>query len=194
MCKMNEEIWKQAEADADKFKDLSTQGGKDLSDLIKQASTVNKQIDVLEEEVKILKQKKNSYLFDLIPAKMAEMGMDKVEVNGNAVSLATFVSATMPKDPIQREQAILHLRDIGASDFIKNEVTVKFGVNEDNRARSIQSELEEKGMDTTARVWVEPSTLKKLVRERVENNQTIDMELFNAHVGQIAKIKGGKDE
>ena len=191
---MNEEIWKQAEADADKFKDLSTQGGKDLSDLIKQASTVNKQIDVLEEEVKLLKQKKNSYLFDLIPAKMAEMGMDKVEVDGNAVSLSTFVSATMPKDPIQREQAISHLRDIGASDFIKNEVTVKFGVNEDNRARSIQSELEEKGMDTTARVWVEPSTLKKLVRERVENNQRIDLELFNAHVGQIAKIKGGKDE
>lgn len=191
---MNEEIWKQAEADADKFKDLSTQGGKDLSDLIKQASTVNKQIDVLEEEVKMLKQKKNSYLFDLIPAKMAEMGMDKVEVDGNAVSIATFVRATMPKDPIQREQAISHLRDIGASDFIKNEVTVKFGVNEDNRARSIQSELEEKGMDTTARVWVEPSTLKKLVRERVENNQTIDMELFNAQVGQIAKIKGGKDE
>lgn len=191
---MNEEIWKQAEADADKFKDLSTQGGKDLSDLIKQASTVNKQIDVLEEEVKMLKQKKNSYLFDLIPAKMAEMGMDKVEVDGNAVSLSTFVSATMPKDPIQREQAISHLRDIGASDFIKNEVTVKFGVNEDNRARSIQSELEEKGMDTTARVWVEPSTLKKLVRERVENNQRIDLELFNAHVGQIAKIKGGKDE
>jgi hypothetical protein len=191
---MNEEIWKQAEADADKFKDLSTQGGKDLSDLIKQASTVNKQIDVLEEEVKLLKQKKNSYLFDLIPAKMAEMGMDKVEVDGNAVSLSTFVSATMPKDPIQREQAMSHLRDIGASDFIKNEVTVKFGVNEDNRARSIQSELEEKGMDTTARVWVEPSTLKKLVRERVENNQRIDLELFNAHVGQIAKIKGGKDE
>lgn len=191
---MNEEIWKQAEADADKFKDLSTQGGKDLSDLIKQASTVNKQIDVLEEEVKMLKQKKNSYLFDLIPAKMAEMGMDKVEVDGNAVSLSTFVSATMPKDPIQREQAISHLRDIGASDFIKNEVTVKFGVNEDNRARSIQSELEEKGMDTTARVWVEPSTLKKLVRERVENNQRIDLELFNAHIGQIAKIKGGKDE
>jgi len=191
---MNEEIWKQAEADADKFKDLSTQGGKDLSDLIKQASTVNKQIDVLEEELKMLKQKKNSYLFDLIPAKMAEMGMDKVEVDGNAVSLSTFVSATMPKDPIQREQAMSHLRDIGASDFIKNEVTVKFGVNEDNRARSIQSELEEKGMDTTARVWVEPSTLKKLVRERVENNQRIDLELFNAHVGQIAKIKGGKDE
>lgn len=191
---MNNEIWKEVEADADKFKDLSTEGGKDLSDLIRQATNLNKQIDVLEEELKTLKQKKQSYMFDLIPAKMGEMGMDKVEVNGNAVSLATFVSATMPKDPIQREQAMSHLRDIGASDFIKNQVMVNFGINEDNMARSVQSELDDKGMDTTARVWVEPSTLKKLVRERVENNQKIDLELFKAHVGQVAKIKGGKDE
>ena len=191
---MNNEIWKEVEADADKFKDLSTEGGKDLSDLIRQATNLNKQIDVLEEELKTLKQKKQSYMFDLIPAKMGEMGMDKVEVNGNAVSLSTFVSATMPKDPIQREQAMSHLRDIGASDFIKNQVMVNFGINEDNMARSIQSELDDKGMDTTARVWVEPSTLKKLVRERVENNQKIDLELFKAHVGQVAKIKGGKDE
>ncbi|WP_339663469.1 hypothetical protein [Croceibacter atlanticus] len=191
---MNNEIWKEVEADADKFKDLSTEGGKDLSDLIRQATNLNKQIDVLEEELKTLKQKKQSYMFDLIPAKMGEMGMDKVEVNGNAVSLSTFVSATMPKDPIQREQAMSHLRDIGASDFIKNQVMVNFGINEDNMARSVQSELDDKGMDTTARVWVEPSTLKKLVRERVENNQKIDLELFKAHVGQVAKIKGGKDE
>ena len=191
---MNNEIWKEVEADADKFKDLSTEGGKDLSDLIRQATNLNKQIDVLEEELKTLKQKKQSYIFDLIPAKMGEMGMDKVEVNGNAVSLSTFVSATMPKDPIQREQAMSHLRDIGASDFIKNQVMVNFGINEDNMARSVQSELDDKGMDTTARVWVEPSTLKKLVRERVENNQKIDLELFKAHVGQVAKIKGGKDE
>ena len=191
---MNNEIWKEVEADADQFKDLSTEGGKDLSDLIRQATNLNKQIDVLEEELKTLKQKKQSYMFDLIPAKMGEMGMDKVEVNGNAVSLSTFVSATMPKDPIQREQAMSHLRDIGASDFIKNQVMVNFGINEDNMARSVQSELDDKGMDTTARVWVEPSTLKKLVRERVENNQKIDLELFKAHVGQVAKIKGGKDE
>jgi len=52
---MNNEIWKEVEADADKFKDLSTEGGKDLSDLIRQATNLNKQIDVLEEELKTLK-------------------------------------------------------------------------------------------------------------------------------------------
>ena len=33
-------------------------------------------------------------------------------------------------------------------------------------------------------------TLKKLIRERVEANQEIDLDIFNAHVGTIAKIKG----
>ena len=33
-------------------------------------------------------------------------------------------------------------------------------------------------------------TLKKLIRERVENRQEIDLEIFNAHIGQKAKIKG----
>ena len=33
-------------------------------------------------------------------------------------------------------------------------------------------------------------TLKKLIRERVEANQEIDLEIFNAHIGQVAKIEG----
>ena len=98
----------------------------------------------------------------------------------------------MPKDPIDKERAIGHLRDIGAEDFIKNQVQISFGINQDNSARSLQAELEDKGHDTTARTWGEPSTLKKLVRERVEANQPIDLELFKAYVGQTAKIKGGK--
>lgn len=118
------------------------------------------------------------------------MGIDKLEVDGNTVSLSTFVQASMPKDPIDKERAIGHLRDIGAEDFIKNQVQISFGINQDNSARSLQAELEDKGHDTTARTWVEPSTLKKLVRERVEANQPIDLELFKAYVGQTAKIKG----
>ena len=89
-----------------------------------------------------------------------------------------------------KEKAIGHLRHIGAGDFIKNQVQVSFGINEDNKARSIQADLDEQGLDTTARTWVEPATLKKLVKERVQQNQEIDLELFNAFVGQVAKIKG----
>jgi hypothetical protein len=121
---------------------------------------------------------------------MQETGLDKVVVGGNSVSLATFVSGTMPRDPLQRDIALSHLREIGASDFIKNEVSVSFPVSEDNRARAMQADLEDKGFETAAKTWVEPQTLKKLIRERVESGQEIDLEIFNAHIGIIAKIKG----
>ena len=118
------------------------------------------------------------------------MGLDKVEVNGNKVSLSTYVSGTMPKDPMQRDIAFQHLRQIGASDFIKNDVSVRFGVSEDNRARAMQADLEEQGFETVAKAWVEPQTLRKIIRTRLENNQWIDLEIFNAKIGTFAKIKG----
>jgi hypothetical protein len=188
--KLKNDVWTTIAADASAFEGLSTEGGKELSDLVRHATSLNKSIVTLEEEVKSLKVKRQTYLFDLIPAKMAEMGMDKVVVDGSSVTLSTFVQANMPKDPIDKQKAIDHLREIGAEDFIKNQVQISFGINEDNKARSIQADLDEKGLDTTARTWVEPSTLKKLVKERVQNNQTIDLELFNAFVGTVAKLKG----
>jgi hypothetical protein len=121
---------------------------------------------------------------------MHETGLDKVEVDGNTVRLETFVTGTMPKDPLQRDIAFAHLRQIGASDFIKNEISVSFGVSEDNRAKAMQSDLEDQGFDTNAKTWVEPSTLRKLIRERVENKQEIDLEIFRANIGTIARIKG----
>ena len=57
-------------------------------------------------------------------------------------------------------------------------------------AKSVQADLEEQGHDTTAKTWIEPMTLKKLLRERVENNEEINLEIFNAHIGTVAKIKG----
>ena len=186
------DVWSEITADANAFKNVTTDGGQELSQLVKSASDLIKDIKDKEDDLKLLKSKKQRYEYELIPAKMAEMGIDKLTVDGNTVSLTTFVQATMPKDPMDKERAIGHLRDIGAEDFIKNQVQISFGINEDNSARALQSELEDKGHDTTARTWVEPSTLKKLVRERVEANQPIDLELFKAYVGQTAKIKGEK--
>lgn len=184
------DVWSAITADASAFEGLTTELGGELSDLIRKCSEVEKQVVIAEDELKSLKKRRDSYLFDLIPAKMQEVGMDKVVVEGHTVSLSTFVSGTLPKDPIQRDIAFSHLRDIGCSDFIKNEVKVSFGIKEDNMAKSVQADLEEQGHDTTAKTWVEPMTLKKLLRERVENNEEIDLEIFNAHIGTVAKIKG----
>ena len=184
------DAWKQFEADADAFSNLTTEAGTELSGLIRQVASVEKDLAAKEAEVKALKAKKNDYLFDLIPSKMQEIGLDKVEVDGNAVSLTTFVSGTMPKDPIQKDIALSHLREIGASDFIKNKITVSFGVTEDNRAKALQADLEAQGFTTDAETKVEPMTLKKIIKEYVGNGKEIDLEIFNASIGTVAKIKG----
>mgnify|MGYP003648290577 FL=1 len=184
------DLWKTIEADASSFDDITTEGGAQLSELVRGTSEVLAEIVTAEEDLKALKRNRDRYLYDLIPAKMQEMGLDKVEVAGNKVSLQTFVSGTMPKDPLQRELALSHLREIGCEDFIKNEIIVSFGVKEDNRARSMQQDLEEQGFSPSNRTWVEPMTLKKLIRERVEASQSIDLEIFNANIGTVAKIKG----
>ena len=141
-----------------------------------------------EEKVKRFKGKRDRYLYELIPEKMQELGVDKVEVDGNAVSLITFVNGTMPKDPLQKQAAMAHLRDIGCSDFIKNTLTCQFGRSRDNEAKAIKADLEEAGLYPELGEKVEPSTLKKLIKDRLQNGQEIDTEMFNASVGQIAKL------
>ena len=166
------DIWDNITADAKSFESLSTEGGKELSDLIRATTSIEDQIEDLEKDLKALKVNRQKYLFDLIPAKMAEMGMDKVVVDGSSVSLSSFVQASMPKDPIDKVNALNHLREIGCEDFIKNKIEVSFGINEDNSAKALQADLDERGLDTSARTWIEPPTLKKLIRERVESQQS----------------------
>tara|TARA_R100001377_G_scaffold47642_1_gene27462 strand:- start:1812 stop:2381 length:570 start_codon:yes stop_codon:yes gene_type:complete len=185
-----EEIWNKIEADASVFNSLTTEGGGELAQMIRVVSEINQGVKAAENSLKSLRKNRDRYLYEFIPAKFSEMGIDKVEVDGNKVSLKTFVSGTMPKDPIAKEDAINHLRDIGAGDFIKNDVSVSFGVTQDNVAKDLAADLEDKGFETSSKTWVEPMTLKKLIRERVESNLEIDLDIFNAYVGQVAKIEG----
>ena len=189
---MSEDIFDAIEAESEKFADLTTEGGGELSELIVQANQIKQTVEESEEQIKVLKAQLNKYLFELIPAKMAEMGLDKVVADGNTVSLRQFVSATMPKDPTEKMMAFEYLRSIGKGDFIKNDVSISFGVSEDNRAIKLQKELEGHGYETTSKTWVEPQTLKKVIRESIENGETIELERFNAFIGTTAVIKGAK--
>jgi hypothetical protein len=188
--KMGVDIWDAIQVDASAFEGLTTQGGGELSDLIRKASQLNRTLKRMEDDLKSTRKNRDRYLYEFIPAKMSEMGLDKIEVDGNKVSLRTFVSGTMPKDPIEKDNALAHLREIGAADFIKNDISVSFGVTQDNSAKALRADLEDRGFEASSKTWVEPMTLKKLIRERVEANQEIDLEMFNAHVGQVAKIEG----
>ena len=193
---MNDDLWKAIEADgqadADAFENLTTEGATELASMVRHLISLQSELVEAEQKVKDLKSKVMNYTHDRIPAKMQETGLDEVKVGDNKISLATYVNGTMPKDPLQRDIALAHLRNIGASDLIKNQISVDFAVKEDNKARAVAADLEKAGHDPVSKTWVEPQTLKKLIRERTEKGQEIDLELFNASMGMYAKIKGDK--
>ena len=70
-----------------------------------------------------------------------------------------------------REKAFNWLRENGLGDIIKNEISVSFGRNEDNKAADYAALAEERGFQPTQKLKVEPMTLKALVRERIRGRK-----------------------
>ena len=186
------DIWEKETVNAGAFDGFTTEAGSELSDLIRAVNGISKEVVSGEEKVKGLKKQRDRYVYELIPDLMQRLGMERVEVDGNVVTLSTFVSGTMPKDPLQKQEAMAHLRDIGCGDFIKNTLTVQFGRTQDNEAKSVFADLEEAGHNPSLGEKVEPSTLKKLIKDCIENGVQIDLERFNAQLGTIAKLSTTK--
>jgi hypothetical protein len=184
------DVWDEITADASAFDGLTTEAGSELSDLIRRVGGIGQKLSAAKTVVTDLTKERDRLLYNDIPGKMQEMGVDSVEVEGNTVSLVTFVHGTMPKDPLEKQEAIAHLRAIGCGDFIKNTLSVRFGRTQDNRAKDLYADLEEAGLYPELEEKVESSTLKKVIKDCVQNGVKIDLERFNAHLGTLAKIKG----
>ena len=188
-CDMSEKnFWETVEADAEAFSSLTKEAGSELSGLIRQHNEIKKKLAAADAQVKDLKQKRQRYVADLIPSLMNEMSIEAAEADGSKVSLTTYASGTMSKDPLILNQQLDHLRDVGEEEFIQRVITVRCPRGQDNKAGALVVELEENGFDVTDDVTVLNPTLRKIFRTRIEKGEPIDLELFNANVGQIAKI------
>jgi hypothetical protein len=172
---------------ADSLEDVDTDTTKSLSNLVKQLEDINANIEHVESELKKLKQERNRVSMENIPALMDEMGVDRIDVDGVSVQLGSFVSASIPPD--RKQEAYEWLRSNGLDDIIKNEVILGFGRGEDETAQKIMLDLENRGFHPEAKTHIHAMTLKAFVRERVENGQPIDLDLFGAFVGKTANIK-----
>ena len=119
---------------------------------------------------------------------MAEMGFSHLKLaDGSTVDVKPNYSANI--SIAIREKAFNWLRENGLGDIIKNEISVSFGRNEDNKAADYAALAEERGFQPTQKLKVEPMTLKALVRERLEAGKTMPTEIFNVFVGNKTTIK-----
>ena len=128
---------------------------------------VQKAIEMDEEQIKQKKKHLEHISGEVIPTMLSEMGLSFLKLqDGSSVEVKTNYSATITQ--ANKEKAFNWLRENGLGDIIKNEISVSFGRNEDNKAADYANLAKGQGFEPQQKLKVEPMTLKALVRERME--------------------------
>ena len=158
-----------------------------LSDQVVKLKLLEDKIVQAEENLKKLKEEADVLSGEVIPTMMTEMNISTLKLaDGTAVEVKPIYGASI--SPERKEEAFNWLRINGLGDLIKNEVTVSFGRNEDNKAIAYANLAAERGYQPAQRLKVEPMTLKALVGERIEAGKDMPSDLFNVFAGNRTKI------
>ena len=159
-----------------------------LANKIKEMQSIQKDIEQNEEYLKQRKKELEVISGEVIPTMLTEMGLSYLKLaDGSSVEVKTNYSATITQ--ANKEKAFNWLRENGLGDIIKNELTVSFGRNEDNKAAEYAELAKGQGYQPTQKLKVEPMTLKALVRERIEAGKPMPTEIFNVFIGNKTTIK-----
>ena len=166
----------------------STTNIKTLSDEVLKLRAMEDQLKIMEEALKTRKKEIDRISGEVIPTMLSEMGLSQLKLaDGSSVDVRPFYSATISAQ--NKDKAYSWLRTNGLGDIIKNEISVSFGRNEDNKAASYADLAKSNGFQPTQKLKVEPMTLKALVRERIEAGKEMPTEIFNIFVGNKTTIK-----
>ena len=160
---------------------------KALSDQVVKLRQMEDQVKEKDTELKKLKKDLDIISAEVIPTMMTEMNISTLKLaDGSAVEVKPIYGASISID--KKEKAFNWLRNNGLGDLIKNEITVSFGRNEDNKATAYAGLAAGQGFQPIQKLKVEPMTLKALVRERIESGQDMPSDLFNVFAGNRTKI------
>ena len=162
-----------------------------LADQVEALEFVIRNIEGAEENIKNTKAQIQKVSGDIIPTMMSEMGLAELKLHdGSHLKVSTSYRATITE--ANKEAAFNWLRENGLGDIIKNEISVSFGRNEDNKAADYAALAQERGYQPTQKLKVEPMTLKALVRERIEAGKEMPTEIFGVFSENKTTIKRNK--
>ena len=168
-----------------------TEGIQSLADQVERLEGVDSEIEDAESRLKLLKKKRDHISGEVIPTMMSEMGLAELKLHdGSHLKVSTSYRATITE--ANKEAAFNWLRENGLGDIIKNEISVSFGRNEDNKAADYAELAKGQGFQPTQKMKVEPMTLKALVRERIEAGKEMPTEIFGVFSENKTTIKRNK--
>jgi hypothetical protein len=130
-----------------------------LADQVERLEGVSSEIEDTESRIKLLKKKRDHISGEVIPTMMSEMGLAELKLHdGSHLKVSTSYRATITE--ANKESAFNWLRNNGLGDIIKNEISVSFGRNEDNKAADYADLAKGQGFQPTQKMKVEPMTLE----------------------------------
>jgi len=110
-----------------------TENIKSLASQVKSLKELEDELKADEESLKNKKKEIERISGEVIPTMLSEMGLSSLKLaDGSAVDVKPYYTANI--SIVNREAAYGWLRSNGLGDIIKNDITVSFGRNEDNKA------------------------------------------------------------
>ena len=159
-----------------------------LSEEIEKLKSIQSRIKNLKEQIKDLEVDEKYYVYDVIPKLMYDMNLSTLKLkDGSEVSVGKkFYAAAYAE---KRAEAIQWLRQNGLGDIVKNEITVNFGQNEDDKAMAYATLARERGFEPSQKETVHHASLSVVMREWKEKGNEIPADLFSVLDADQAKIK-----
>ena len=162
-----------------------------LADQVERLESLNARLALQEDNMKSTKKDIERLSGEVIPTMMTEMGLSELKLqDGSHLKVSTSYKAHITE--ANKQAAFNWLRDNGLGDIIKNEISVSFGRDEDNKAATYAELAKGQGLDPTQKLKVEPMTLKALVRERIEAGKEMPTEIFGVFTENKTTIKRNK--
>ena len=171
---------------------------KNLSEKVIELKSVEDEIKNAEKSISMLKEKAKTLSEFEIPKMMQEMNITKLKLkDGESIEIKPYYYASVAQGRGEDDSAFIErkskafnwLRDNGLGDIIKNDVTVTFGRDEDNKAIAYATLAKEQGFEPVQKETVHAITLKALVRERLESGKEVPSDLFKTYAGNSTKIQ-----
>jgi hypothetical protein len=179
------------ESAAQELEEISEQGVATVSALAGRQMKLEMEIAHLEDRIKKLKKEHLDISTDKLPALMAEYGITALTLaDGSTLNVKKVYGASISEE--RRTAAFTWLQENGYGDLIKNMVSASFVRGQDEAARNLERELEEKGMTVSSKQWVEPMTLKAWVKGLCEAGTPPPADTFGLFVGDVTSIKTPK--
>ena len=136
----------------------------------------------------LIVQSKSSQKQRRIPDLMNQLNIKTLKLkDGSEISVKDIFGVSIIA--AKKEEAHDWLRKKGLGAIVKNEITVKFGLNEDNKAEQYASLARGQGYEPDRKIAVHAGTLRTTLRDYHQKGGSIPAELFTTFEGNQTEIK-----